>query len=152
MQCEHTTRPVKAKGLCGSCYNKNLFEKATPEQQQLRLDRIKENWSKRDASKNSEAHALKQRNRALKHRYGISEVEYQQMLLEQNNCCFLCKGKQRGLKPLFVDHNHSTGVTRKLLCSRCNTFVGYVETNKNLLPALELYLKEQDAIHQSGSN
>ena len=143
-KCKHTDRNVKAKGMCGSCYNKYLFEKASPEEQRIRLDRIKENWHRRYASKNSTEHALKQRNRALRHRYGLSQQEYQDMFKEQCGVCYLCKKPQSGNKPLFVDHCHTTGKTRKLLCARCNTFIGYIETTPHLLDDLKAYIDNKE--------
>ena len=56
-------------------------------------------------------------------RYGISEVDYQRMLLSQENLCAICREKF----PRCVDHNHTTRVTRKLLCDKCNTRLGAVE-------------------------
>lgn len=49
--------------------------------------------------------------------YGISETDYQQMLIDQQNQCGICKKS----KPLVVDHCHQTGKIRGLLCHRCNS-------------------------------
>ena len=64
--------------------------------------------------------------RARKHRYGLSESEYETMLESQNGACEICGSNRK----LHVDHDHETGVVRSLLCPRCNQFVGYIETSE----------------------
>lgn len=91
----------------------------------------------------------KQRNRRLQKEYGISLDTYNDMLEKQNYKCFCCgvhqddlktTNNQHGTKRLVVDHDHETGAVRKLLCNRCNTVIGLVEENENLLYKLEMYL------------
>lgn len=81
------------------------------------------------------------RNSNLKRKFGITIDEYDEMLFEQGGECFICGEKQNGNKELSVDHDHVTGKIRSLLCSRCNTFVGYVESNPNLLSKVMDYIK-----------
>lgn len=45
------------------------------------------------------------------------------MIDEQQGRCYLCNAEEE----LQIDHNHSTGVTRKLLCNTCNWRVGMIE-------------------------
>lgn len=65
-------------------------------------------------------------SRARKHRYGLSESEYTEMLDSQNGLCYICGSNCK----LHVDHDHETGMVRSLLCPRCNQFVGYIETSE----------------------
>lgn len=59
------------------------------------------------------------------------------MSLKQNNKCFICDEEAK----LVVDHDHSTGKVRGLLCSICNTGIGmFKDSTKNLEKAIE-YLK-----------
>lgn len=63
-------------------------------------------------------------------RYGITVAQYETMLQQQGGCCAICGvSKQRvpRLKHFSVDHDHVTGVVRGLLCSGCNTFLGWLE-------------------------
>lgn len=83
----------------------------------------------------------KTRNSNLKRKFSITIDEYDEMLFEQGGRCFICGEKQNGNKELSVDHDHVTGKIRSLLCSRCNTFVGYIETNPDLLPKILKYIK-----------
>jgi hypothetical protein len=50
------------------------------------------------------------------------------MVEKQSGRCMICRRKVR----LVVDHNHSTGKVRGLLCDRCNLLVGFVEEKKLL--------------------
>jgi hypothetical protein len=62
----------------------------------------------------------------LKRRYGISEAEWDAMLRQQGGRCYLCEFPTRRL---VVDHNHTTGVVRHLLCIACNLQAGWHEAN-----------------------
>lgn len=63
-------------------------------------------------------------------KYGITLIQYNELLIKQNSVCILC-GKKDAFKNkgrnLFVDHNHKTKKIRGLLCSRCNTMIGQIE-------------------------
>jgi hypothetical protein len=69
------------------------------------------------------------RQYSLKHRYGISEHDYQVMFTSQNGKCKLCNIKAE----LHVDHCHTTGKVRGLLCGPCNRALGLF---KDSIPVL----------------
>jgi hypothetical protein len=71
-----------------------------------------------------------------KHRYGISQDRYEEILGSQNGVCAICKG----LEPLVVDHNHATGVVRGLLCHACNRGLGQFKDNISTLQTAIDYL------------
>ena len=56
--------------------------------------------------------------------YGLSEEVYQQLLKHQRGKCAICKVQLSSVKKPSVDHDHSTGEIRGLLCSGCNTGLG----------------------------
>lgn len=61
-------------------------------------------------------------------KYGVTNQDYQNMLVEQNNCCAICgKHQSREKHALSVDHNHQTGEVRGLLCKRCNHYLAVLE-------------------------
>lgn len=58
------------------------------------------------------------------------------MIQDQNGVCAVCFERP----PIVVDHDHKTDIVRALLCNRCNTALGAVETDGWLGKALA-YLK-----------
>ena len=65
--------------------------------------------------------------------YGISQIDFEQLLVAQENSCAICKRnfdfaiamkKGRGI---HVDHCHQTLKTRGILCNRCNHGLAWVE-------------------------
>ena len=85
------------------------------------------------------------RTHGLKKRYGISEEQYNEMFNRQNGVCAICKTNE-GQKQLAVDHDHKTGIIRKLLCMNCNTAIGMFKDDPELLQAAISYLRE----HRNG--
>lgn len=83
----------------------------------------------------------KERARKLKQRYGVSAEDWQIMFDNQAGCCAICNTHQSDLtKTLCVDHCHSTGKVRGLLCDRCNKCIGSFEDNIDLLDNAKSYL------------
>jgi hypothetical protein len=82
------------------------------------------------------------KNNDLKRLYGITLNEYTQMLTEQNNQCAVCHTTDPGgkHKKFMVDHCHTTGKVRGLLCKRCNIALGEVNDNIGTLQAMVEYL------------
>ena len=77
----------------------------------------------------------------LKVIYGITLEEYSLMFEKQEGCCLGCKKHRSILKTdLCVDHCHTTGKVRGLLCNKCNTALGMIEDNKDTLLNLITYL------------
>lgn len=57
----------------------------------------------------------------LKSRYGLSPADWNGLFAAQGGRCPICLRHQRQLKTrLCVDHNHSDGTIRGLLCRFCN--------------------------------
>ena len=80
----------------------------------------------------------------LRARYGINIEEYEQMLEDQDGVCLICNGSpNRGAREtaLCVDHCHSTGSIRCLLCWRCNGALGLFEDDIERLNNAILYLR-----------
>jgi hypothetical protein len=82
------------------------------------------------------------KNNDLKRLYGITLDEHTQMYEEQNGRCAICGNEGNGKwKRLCVDHCHSTGKVRKLLCHHCNTALGLVGDNISTLQTMIEYLR-----------
>jgi hypothetical protein len=72
---------------------------------------------------------------------GITVEQYDELFSLQNEVCKICLQPEMG-KRLAIDHNHTTGQVRGLLCQQCNCLIGFIE-NKNIdLKYLKEYLKD----------
>ena len=116
---------AKCRGLCASHYNKQKWA----------------DWS-RPPSVNPES----RREAHLKHRYGITTAEYNELLAKQRGVCAICAKPPGGEQPhhwrnkLAVDHCHDSGKVRGLLCNDCNAGIGHLGTESAALAAAR-YLK-----------
>ena len=73
--------------------------------------------------------------------YNISLEDYNKMLINQNNKCDICR---IGFNNLVVDHCHTTGKVRGLLCNGCNSGIGFFKENKvTILNSIE-YLNKHE--------
>ena len=80
----------------------------------------------------------------LKFHYGIKNKEYWKMFQEQQGQCSICgcyaNSERNFYNELVVDHCHKTGKVRGLLCSKCNTALGFIEDSKTIASNMVLYL------------
>ena len=66
---------------------------------------------------------------------------YQQKIAEQNGLCAICGVNEIGNgKKFSIDHDHTTGKFRGLLCVRCNFGIGHFKDNANNLTKAVQYL------------
>lgn len=81
-------------------------------------------------------------NRAanLKSKFGLTLEDFNRMLEEQGGACAICHKKSSEV--LRVDHCHTTGRVRKLLCGPCNTLLGVAFENSDTLRSAIKYLEE----------
>lgn len=92
-------------------------------------------------SANPKARRHRQANN-LKRRFGITPEQYEQMHEAQNGLCAICGRPESVLdRRLAVDHSHVTGEIRGLLCHSCNTGVGKLQDNPELLRKAADYLE-----------
>lgn len=74
-------------------------------------------------------------------RHGITQEQLESMFLAQNYECAICHIHQNYLEnQLSVDHCHSTGVIRGLLCSECNLMLGKARDSVLILESAIQYL------------
>jgi len=106
--------------------NAKLFRSRHPE-------RLKE-YARKHREKNPGYH----RKRHLQRYYDMTIEQYDAMVKEQDGKCRTCGTEP---KRLFVDHDHKTGKVRGLLCSKCNTALGYANDDPALLRRLAEYLE-----------
>jgi len=82
------------------------------------------------------------KNYNFKKKYNITPEQLANMYEQQDNCCKICNTHKDELKRgLFVDHDHKTLEVRGLLCLECNTGIGMLKDNTDLLDKAKEYLK-----------
>lgn len=79
------------------------------------------------------------KNYALKHKYGITLKQYEEMYSDQQGLCKICGTYHN---TLCVDHCHDSGEVRGLLCNGCNKALGLFKDNSTILGRAILYLKQ----------
>lgn len=76
-------------------------------------------------------------------RYGITNEEVMQMHEQRNFKCDICgKETDHRYNKLCVDHSHTTGKVRGLLCFSCNTVLGNAKDNIQTLQNAISYLEK----------
>jgi hypothetical protein len=77
----------------------------------------------------------------LKSWYGMTLDQWNQMFMDQKGCCAICEEHVSKLKTkeLCVDHDHSTGEIRGLLCHSCNRGIGLLKDSPEILSKTLVY-------------
>ena len=76
----------------------------------------------------------------IKARYGLSEADWDALVVDQLGRCAICTV---ATPDLVVDHCHSTGRVRGLLCSPCNKGLGHFSDETGRMKAAINYLLEK---------
>ncbi len=130
---------------CKSCENERLqaWRKANPERarQQNARSNAKRRMNGTGYYSGDPGIAMRRRSAHLKRKYGISLEQEQQMRTAQGDGCAACGEKAI----LHVDHCHTTGQVRGLLCDNCNRSAGCVRDDAARLRALADYLDNPPA-------
>lgn len=118
---------------------------ANTEKVKERNDRFNRARSKEDHSAYMREWRKRQPDKAksidLRKEYGIDLAEYRRMHEAQGGVCAVCGDPPR-TRALAVDHCHSTGAIRELLCHQCNTAIGLAKESPERLLALIDYLRK----------
>lgn len=83
-----------------------------------------------------------------KHRYGLSEADYDQLLSDQGGKCAVCGGPPTA-KGFCVDHDHERGLghARGIVCHPCNLLLGFAKDDPERLRAAIQYLERKEVTH-----
>ncbi|MCB1711167.1 MAG: endonuclease VII domain-containing protein [Candidatus Riesia sp.] len=127
---------------CKICRNKKQREYAKNNKEKIK-ERNKKKRESRKAYYQSPKGIESSRRAHLKRKYGISLEEYEKLSKKQNNKCAICTKEENSERNNFlcVDHNHSTGQIRGLLCSNCNRGLGLLKDNEIILNNAIKYLQ-----------
>lgn len=79
------------------------------------------------------------RNRKIKKIYGITQEEYRAICDAQEYKCAIC---QETPSVLVIDHDHSTGKVRGLLCRQCNSGIGMLKDDIVIVENAFRYLEK----------
>lgn len=116
-----------------ACASTSKWRKENPE-------KVREQ-KRRHYHANKDKARVKMRSSALKRKYGITIDEFGDMLAIQGASCAICGAtKPGGTGDFHVDHCHSSGAIRGLLCSNCNRGLGYFRDNPAALISAAGYL------------
>ena len=122
--------------FCNICKEWKLPNKTNPYCEECSIERNKKNYNPEES-----------RTKSLKLKYGLTINDYDKLLLEQNNKCYICHIHVSKLdRSLAVDHCHKTGKVRGLLCGNCNRFLGQIDDNVDTAKRLVEYLLKSSDI------
>lgn len=72
----------------------------------------------------------------------FTEIDYDRLYQLQSGKCKICSRHQSEIiKRFHVDHDHTTGIVRALLCSSCNQALGLIKENVTILKSMITFLE-----------
>jgi len=98
----------------------------------------KENKSRWDTPEYRASAKIRAKRCNLKREYNLDYEVYLKMIEEQESKCLICKVE---MQPINVDHCHTTGKVRGLLCMHCNNGLGAFKDNINNMKIAIQYLE-----------
>lgn len=88
-----------------------------------------------------ERHRWTSRRHALSKKYGLSTVQYEELLSKTAGRCEICDAPPLPHRFHHIDHDHTTGAVRGVLCTDCNRGLGGFRDDPELLARALRYLK-----------
>ena len=84
----------------------------------------------------------------LRQKYGLQPGDYEALLKAQDYGCGICGkkesiGRHGAATRLCVDHSHTSGQVRGLLCATCNAAIGKLKDDPNLVSKALAWLQER---------
>lgn len=75
-------------------------------------------------------------------RFGLAHDELETMLRKQGGKCAICRARKPGTSSgeWCVDHDHVTGQVRGLLCGKCNSGIGFLKDDPEVIRAALQYV------------
>lgn len=140
---QHAARRAKANAYNRSRPRANrkrreraYFPPGTPEEvKREHKQRVLKEWQA------SRPLLLRQRynNSKMRQIFGITREQFDAQSLLQGGVCAICR-RGPGKRRLAIDHCHTTGKLRGLLCERCNTGIGHLGDSPERLEIARRYL------------
>jgi DNA-directed RNA polymerase subunit RPC12/RpoP len=107
-------------GYSNQCQDCRKLWQPSPEQKQRYNERTR-NWNRKKMS-------------------GFTVEDYEEKLAEQNYRCAICGTSDPGTTNWHADHDHKTNQKRGILCHKCNTGLGLLKDDVEILCAAIEYL------------
>jgi hypothetical protein len=115
---------------CFSLYDKQRYRN-NADRERKRVQEYRKN--------NPEKVKATNRNTKLKRAYGITQEQFLEISIKQEHKCACCGRETK----LVVDHCHTTGKVRELLCHNCNTALGLLNEDNTIIQSLSNYIRKQ---------
>lgn len=80
--------------------------------------------------------------------YGINEKDFLKMSRKQEGRCGICN---KVPDTLCIDHNHDTGQVRGLLCRKCNSAIGKLYDDPEIILNAYYYLVNNDRVFENAA-
>ena len=143
-------------GLSKSCGCKR---KVDPKEKHERIKKYKQNYFQKNKKKiykriqkqiaTIDPKVFKQKRKEYFYRskYGLEISVFNEMLKAANNACMICKKpltSESNNDTLCIDHDHTTGEVRGLLCKSCNCALGYLGDKLEMLKSAVEYLENYE--------
>jgi hypothetical protein len=89
---------------------------------------------------NPARHYAKQRRSDLRRQYGLTSEEVEAMFERQGRACAICRSPEGPDMRVVLDHCHTSGRARGLLCAHCNTGLGMFQDDVEKMARAAAYL------------
>jgi len=123
-------------------YNTDFPKVSKREQRAKYRAKNKDKIKQRSRDYNAKSYNTR-KNYHLKKHFNITLDEYNNLLELQDHSCKICLNHESTFtKKLAVDHCHSTGKIRGLLCDNCNRSIGMLKDSIEILQNAINYLKK----------
>lgn len=134
---------------CDSCFNRRHTAWRDRNRDHVRASARASARAVRSISDKEKSCAAVRKHR-LKRQYGLTPACLIDMRKAQGNKCLVCNETFAetawGKKAAGIDHDHRTGRVRGLLCTMCNSGIGYFDDNIETMANAIAYLKR----HRNG--
>lgn len=115
------------------------------------LKEYKRSWVRKNYMKSLVSQKMATMRFRLKQKYNITPEKLKEIVASQNNKCAICGNPETrkcygATRSLSIDHNHTTGIVRSLLCSGCNWMIGHAKENPSTLRRAAEYLERHNIL------
>jgi hypothetical protein len=143
------SKKKESTGYCRECFNKHYKIDTRPQRDTILCNICDRNLPLDSFSLNKTGYHVNSCKKCSNLReLGITSIQYEEMLKSQNGVCAICHlpettvdKRTNKVRDLAVDHDHSTGKIRELLCSKCNHAIGLLKESLDNLQSAMNYLK-----------